>query len=443
MRGYLVHFAAILLAMLQPVRAQDLAILTSFPEQFSAGFVQIFAPGSPGNADGHDTASDTGGAQAASDSKGGPSGDPERGIRVLNKNTVAALDEILRGNPRGFKIFWSSSPEAFEILRRENAFAAADICGAGGPPSVAPFAISAVGWARRRDAEVFMPGEWNDLLDPSYNGKIAMARPSRSGTTHLMIEEILQVRGWNPGWAYFLELAGNLSTLTARSFGVPEGLIDRRFDIGFTIDFLAQSRAELLDFRYGRPLVLAPAQIGILKEVGDPAQACAFVRLILSPQGQRMLVQPDIGRVPYDAAIREEVRNQLPDGIIQALRLPWLDYDARASADRFWAVNTLFDLTITEVLTERRDLWRRYHALRGRVAPERLNRVRRILTTVPVSWDEARDASLRIAGGMRGTALVTLGTAEREIVADWRARVATQLSAAERALVALERPGGR
>lgn len=106
-------------------------------------------------------------------------------------------------------------------------------------------------------------------------------------------------------------------------------------------------------------------------------------------------------------------------------------------------MNTLFDLTITEVLTERRDLWRRYHALRGRVAPERLNRVRRILTTVPVSWDEARDASLRIAGGMRGTALVTLGTAEREIVADWRARVATQLSAAERALVALERPGGR
>lgn len=134
MRGYLVHFAAILLAMLQPVRAQDLAILTSFPEQFSAGFVQIFAPGSPGNADGHDTASDTGGAQAASDSRGGPSGDPERGIRVLNKNTVAALDEILRGNPRGFQIFWSSSPEAFEILRRENAFAAADICGAGGPP---------------------------------------------------------------------------------------------------------------------------------------------------------------------------------------------------------------------------------------------------------------------------------------------------------------------
>ena len=224
---------------------------------------------------------------------------------------------------------------------------------------------------------------------------------------------------------------------------LPQGVIDRRFDIGFTVDFLAQSRAELLDFRYGRPLVLAPAQIGILKEVGDPAQACAFLRLILSREGQLMLVQPDIGRVPYDPAIREEVRNQLPDGIIQALRLPWLDYDARASADRFWAVNTLFDLTITEVLTERRDLWRRHHELRGRVPPERLNRVRRILTEVPVSWDEARDASLRIAGGMRGTALVTLGAAEREIVANWRARVAAQLVAAERALAALERPGGR
>lgn len=435
MRGYLAHFTAILLATLLPAKAQDLAILTSFPERFSAEFVDLFADEFSGR--------EAAGGRAGDESTAESGHDPGRGIRVLNKNTVAALDEILRGNPRRFQVFWSSSPEAFEILRRENAFAPEGVCGADGPPSVAPFAISAVGWARRRDAEVFMPAEWNDLLDPSYGGKIAMARPSRSGTTHLMVEEILQVRGWDAGWAYFLELAGNLSTLTARSFGVPEGVIDRRFDIGFTVDFLAQSRAELLDFRYGRPLVLAPAQIGILKEVGDPAQACAFLRLILSREGQLMLVQPDIGRVPYDPAIREEVRNQLPDGIIQALRLPWLDYDARASADRFWAVNTLFDLTITEVLTERRDLWRRHHELRGRVPPERLNRVRRILTEVPVSWDEARDASLRIAGGMRGTALVTLGAAEREIVTNWRARVAAKLVAAERALAALERPGGR
>lgn len=43
MRGYLAHFTAILLATLLPAKAQDLAILTSFPERFSAEFVDLFA----------------------------------------------------------------------------------------------------------------------------------------------------------------------------------------------------------------------------------------------------------------------------------------------------------------------------------------------------------------------------------------------------------------
>ena len=414
MRAFLSILAFLCLAQAGPLRAQDLAILTSFPEQFSDEFVQAFA-------DRH----------------------PERDIRVLNKNTVAAVDEVLRGNTRRFGIFWASAPEAFAILKRAGAFAPAGICGAGGPASVEPFAISAVGWAKRRDAAVFMPGDWNDLLKPIYRGKVAMARPSRSGTTHMLVEQLLQVRGWDDGWAYLLELAGNLSTLTARSFGVPEGLMDRRFDIGFTIDFLAQSRAEALQFRYGRPVVLAKAQIGILKQVRDPRAACEFVSMILSREGQLALLKPNIGRVPYDPTIRAEFEDQLPEGIIQTLRLPWLNYDAGMSADRYWSVNTLFDLMITEQLTERRDLWRRAHVLEGRVAPERLAHLRRSLTAIPISWDEAQEASRRIAGGVRGTVLVSLGDAEREIVHAWRPRIESALADARAELETLERQAER
>lgn len=409
MRALVLYSTILLLIGARVLHAQDLAILTSFPQQFSDEFVREFTQHNP-----------------------------EHDVRVLNKNTVSSVDEVMRGNPRGFGIFWASAPEAFAILKQADAFAPPESCGREGPSSVEPFAISAVGWASRKDIRGSLPREWNDLLTPKYHGQVAMARPSRSGSTHMMVEQLLQVRGWAGGWAYLLELAGNLSTLTARSFGVPEGLINRRFEIGFTIDYLAHSHSDELQFRYGRPVALVKAQIGILKQAGDLASACDFVRMVTSEEGQLMLLRPSIGRVPYDQEIRERFEDQLPAGIIQTLRLPWFNYNADASGDRYWAVNTLFDLMITEVLTERRDLWRRYHMLDGRVDSDRLAHLKRTMTQVPIAWDEALRASQRINGGMRGTVLVSLGDAERQIVHDWRSRIEAGLAEVEAELIELE-----
>ena len=41
---------------------------------------------------------------------------PDISVRVLNKNTNAAVDELLGGNERHFDLFWASAPEAFEVL---------------------------------------------------------------------------------------------------------------------------------------------------------------------------------------------------------------------------------------------------------------------------------------------------------------------------------------
>ena len=210
--------------------AQELKVLTSFPQDLADAYVAMWQQL-----------------------------EPETEISILNKNTVAGINEILRGNDRGFDLFWASSPEAFELLSRNGSFVDDAVCGEGGPTAIEPFALSSVGWARRTDSTLFMPAEWNDLLRPIYRDKIAMARPARSGSTHMLVEQLLLVRGWDDGWAYMLELAGNLSTLTARSYGVPDGVANARFEIGLTIDFLAQSQRDVLDFRYGRPIVLVPA----------------------------------------------------------------------------------------------------------------------------------------------------------------------------------------
>ncbi len=40
------------------------------------------------------------------------------------------------------------------------------------------------------------PKQWADLVKPVYFGHVAMSSPSRSGTTHLTVETMLQGEGW-------------------------------------------------------------------------------------------------------------------------------------------------------------------------------------------------------------------------------------------------------
>lgn len=386
--------------------AQELRILTSFPEDVSDAYVAMW----------HELESET-------------------DIRILNKNTVAGINEILRGNDRNFDVFWASSPESFELLSRNASFADSTSCGEDGPSVIEPFALSSVGWARRTDSTLFMPAEWNDLLHPIYRDKIAMARPARSGTTHMMVEHLLIVRGWDDGWAYLLELAGNLSTLTARSYGVIDGLKNERFEIGLTIDFLAQSQPEILDFRYAHPIVLAAARIGILEGGLASDKACDFVRMVLSREGQLALLNPEIARIPYDAAVRSEVEDQLPEGIVEALKLSWLDYDAQTSSDRYWAVNTLFDILIAETLVTRRSLWRRYYALEGRFTPNKLRILHSLLTKTQISEDEATEATLSLANR---ELVNSVGEVEPQVIIAWRKQTANLLQKIDQELHILE-----
>lgn len=407
MRGFHKVLMFILLFAAHQVSAQELKVLTSFPQDLSDAYVAMW--------------------QRL---------EPETEIRILNKNTVAGINEILRSNDRGFDLFWASSPEAFELLSRNGSFVDDAVCGDDGPAAVEPFALSSVGWARRTDSALFMPGEWNDLLRPIYRDKIAMARPARSGTTHMLVEQLLLVRGWDDGWAYLLELAGNLSTLTARSYGVPDGLANARFEIGLTIDFLAQSKRDVLNFRYGRPIVLVPAQVGILKGGLASDRACDFVRMLLSRDGQLTLLSPEISRIPYDASVRAEVETQLPDGIAEALRLSWLAYDAGVTSDRYWAVNTLFDLLVTDVLVERRNFWRRYYELEQELAQNDLRDVRSLLSTIPISQEEAIAATLGIKPGE--PSMAGIGPLDTTVIVDWRRRISGVMSEIEMALQDLE-----
>jgi phosphoglycerate transport regulatory protein PgtC len=318
---------------------------------------------------------------------------PDITILHLNKNTNAAVDELIGGNPRQFDIFWASASEAFELLEEH---AQLNDLGFGLHHD---FAYSAVGWAWKRTAELRPPQDWNALLDPVYSGRITMAHPMRSGTTHSLIETILQDRGWQAGWAYLLQLAGQLKSISARSFGVLEGLGERH-DIGLTIDFLALQRADQnVLFRYGRPIIITPARVAALKGGNNPDAAELFISFLLSDDGQRILLRPDIRRIPVNDDIRAELSESLIPELRAALAFSWSRYDPVLARKRYWQVNEVFNTFIARDFLRRRDLWRRLHDLPAGFGQDRAI-ISQILTHMPVS-----EASLRLAMPRRNTLL--------------------------------------
>lgn len=338
--------AAVLISVL-PVAAQparrDIVVLTSFPASFYEPFRQRFE-----------------------------AREPEFRLRMMNRKTGAAIT-LLR-DPVGAQpdVFWSSSPDVFEILRSEgrlapvSASAVRDVShiagfpidGAGG--AYRGFALSGFGimWnePRLRQAGVPLPTSLEALQNPAYRGLIAMSAPSRSGTTHLMVESVLQRAGWEKGWALWLRIAGNLATITARSYSVTAGVQQGRFGVGLSIDFLGRSGGKG-DIGFGYPVEtdFLPASIARLVGSAEPEGAERFIRFVLSPEGQALLRLPQVRRQPVNSEHEEPGATSILH-IAEARRSGFV-FDAALSGARYELVNILFDELITDRLPRRQALW--------------------------------------------------------------------------------------
>ena len=111
------------------------------------------------------------------------------------------------------------------------------------------------------------PSEWDDLKKPIYFGHVGISAPSRSGTTHLTVETVLQGEGWDKGWATLLEIGGNLAEVSDRSFGVPDAVNSGQYGIGIVIDFFglsANASGFPVEFVYPTVTAIVPANIGII-----------------------------------------------------------------------------------------------------------------------------------------------------------------------------------
>ena len=276
----------------------------------------------------------------------------------------------LRDRPPGSRpdVFWGSSPDTFRTLRRQDLLQGlADLGNPDIPPVIGKLdiddperfyrgqALSGYGvmWNTRYLAarNIRPPQSWADLARPDYFGHIVMSSPSRSSTTHLIVESILQGAGWEDGWRLILQIAGNCATITERSFDVPNSITRGRFGLGPVVDFLALSGKYSgfpVDFAYAWPSVITPVGIGLLSGARNPEGGKAFIAFTLSEAGQRLLLRPEISRLPvlpkvYASGDRP---TDYPD-LLDVTRSYLPAYAPDVSASRYRMVGALFDQMAT------------------------------------------------------------------------------------------------
>ncbi|NOX32133.1 MAG: extracellular solute-binding protein [Deltaproteobacteria bacterium] len=400
---------------------ERLAIITSFPPEFYKPFISRFEKLYPAIQ-----------------------------IQVLNKKTTAALSEIERGNVRKFDLFWSSSTDAFEVLQLSNKlkrseyklkYPALEIKGVNlydHKGYFYSFALSSVGYmwnnSYLHENGLQAPTSWQSLADSSYYGHMAMSTPSRSGTTHLIVESILQGMGWQEGWRYLLKIAGNFSTVTARSFSVPEGIVDGRFGVGLVIDFLAQGQICIhknIDFRYGEPIMLVPAGIGLLKNGTNLEAALKFLDFVLSPAGQKILLLPTLSRLPILTDVYNLDGSNLPELLHLINQNKIYPYDIELSRTRYNIVNSMFDQLITYRLLERRRIWKslikfeKSFTNEGEYQSIVKENVLDSLCTIPISSEQSVDRDLNTLLGSGGN-----GEKKRRVLQNWDDFVSRQLKQA-------------
>ncbi len=361
-RASILRLAALTLALAAaPAIAGTVTVVTSFPKELTQAYKSAFEKVNP-------------------DIK----------LEVLNKNTVQGIAYV-RELPVGQRpdVFWASAPDAFEVLAGMKLLDnVAALANKAAPAKVGSYPINnpeglylgqalagyGLMWNTRYLAANKLPAprQWADLIKPAYFGHVAMSAPSRSGTTHLTVETLLQGEGWDKGWTQLLQIAGNSAAITERSFGVPDGVNNGQFGIGLVIDFfgLAGKYSGFpVEFIYPDVTAIVPANIALVTGGKNADEAKKFIAFTVSAEGQALLLDPKISRLPILPP--DQMGGKVPAGYpnpFEIAKRAKVKFDSDLSESRYNVVSSMFDQTITFRLKELQAATKAIHAAEAALA---------------------------------------------------------------------------
>lgn len=334
---HLLSFVVAAMLTVLTSRAETVTIVTSFPKELTDAYKKAYEAKTPGTT-----------------------------VEILNKGTSAGIAYV-RESAAGNKpdIFWVSAPDAFEVLAKENLLEKLPDLNPAIPDKIGDFPINDPNGFYKGQAlagygimfntrylkanDLPVPREWVDLTDPVYFGHVGTCSPSRSGTTQLTMETILQGEGWQNGWRQIAMIGGNCAVISDRSTAVPDGVGSGQFGLGLVIDFFglaARNSGFPVDFIYPSITAIVPANIGLVAGAKNPEAAKKFIAYTVSIEGQELLLDPKISRLPVLPSAYAKAPKNFPRPFEKPITAK-VKFDSQLSEARYYVVSALFDQTIT------------------------------------------------------------------------------------------------
>lgn len=388
------YVAVAMVFMSSSAIANELTIVTSFPSDLTKVFKKAFEEENPGIK-----------------------------LEILKKKTTAGVKYIQETSEKNkTDLFWASAPDAFEVLKDDKLLQKYESGVKGLPDKVGAFPVNdpagyykgfaaagyGIMWNTRylKAKKLPVPEQWVDLTKPVYFNHVGMSAPSRSGTTHLTVETLLQGKGWEDGWKMQKEIAGNFKTVTERSFGVPDGVNSGNFGVGIVIDFFGLSSKGSgfpVDFVYPTDTTLVPANIAIVANAPNKENAAKFIDFLLEPKGQELLLDPKIRRLPVNPATYANAPEGFPNPFEDASIGAEVKFDLAKSKNRYNLVNSLFDVMITYRLDDLREATKAIQAAEqantkspNAEATKLIQEAKALVAKLPI--DEAKSLDKEFAG---------------------------------------------
>ena len=367
--------------------ADTVHVVTSFPKELTTAYKAAFEKKYPGDK-----------------------------LEILNKNTAAGIAYV-REQPAGNRpeVFWASAPDAFEVLAKANLLQKSGAGNPAVPAKVGNYPVNdpegmylgqalagyGIMWNTRylKANSIPEPREWADLTKAVYFGHVANSSPSRSGTVHLTVETILQGEGWGKGWEQLLQISGNCAAITERSFGVPDGVSNGQFGVGLVIDFFglaAKNSGQPVEFVYPSVTAIVPANIALVAGAKSPEGGKRFIQFALSDEGQQLLLQKDISRLPVLPATYAKAPPGYPNPYSGTIKAK-VNFDSDLSESRYYVVVSLFDQLVTFRLKELQAATKAIHDAEKRLAGKKsaqVDEARKLAFTPPVDEKQASDKAL-------------------------------------------------
>ncbi len=347
---------------------------------------------------------------------------PEADVQILRKKTGAAIKYLEKTAGRNTTdLVWASSPDAFELLKSKKLLERYRPRAAGIPEHLGSYPVNDpdgyfTGFAGSGFGLMFNtrylnakglspPGTWRDLIRPEYFGHIVMSSPSRSGTTHLIVESMLQQFGWDDGWKLIKQIAGNAGEITRKSYDVPVSVRDGVYGVGLVIDYYglsARARRYPVEFVYPDKPMILPASIAIVEHAPNRPMAEKFIEFLLSAESQTLLLGKDVCRLPVRPGVYRSASDAFPNPHRDKRLQDTLPFDVALSKQRYNLVNALFDDMVTfnhQALQSALQAIHRAEALQAKspnvLARARIDSARERIASVPINEARSRNPDFR------------------------------------------------